>query len=93
MAPFRSGVTSFTTFGPLSTCSRGNSSGLNAQTRVDINTPGRHTTLPLFVDEAEFQSRVRGPAESGKKSPLLGLDPDGEKWAVIESFSAVQTRG
>ncbi|SRR5579884_65012 len=50
---------------------------------IEGATPGRHNSFPLADSQAEFDRRVRNPAK-GRKSPLAGIDPAGEKWAIIE---------
>jgi hypothetical protein len=47
------------------------------------NTPGRHTSFPLMESESEFDRRVRNPPQN-RKSPLEGIDPTSEKWAIVE---------
>jgi hypothetical protein len=45
--------------------------------------PGRHNAFPLMTSPSEFERRVRNPPKD-KKGPLDGIDPTGEKWAIIE---------
>lgn len=47
--------------------------------------PGRHTCFPIYVSEFEFEKKVRKPPE-GRRGPLHGIDPSGDKWAIIEGF-------
>jgi hypothetical protein len=48
-------------------------------------TPGRHTAFPLSDTEAEFERRVRNPPKN-RTSPLEGIDPTGDIWALVERF-------
>lgn len=48
------------------------------------NSPGRHNAFPIMSSNAEFDRRVRNPPPQGRLSPLEGIDPAGEKWAIIE---------
>lgn len=50
---------------------------------LEGGVPGRHTSFPILVCEADFDARVRNPSK-GRLSPLHGLDPSGDKWALIE---------
>jgi hypothetical protein len=52
--------------------------------------PGRHTFFPICAAEADFDSKVRDPPEY-RRSPLHGIDPAGEKWALIEGFQPYKT--
>jgi hypothetical protein len=47
--------------------------------------PGRHTAFPIYMSENDFERRVRDPPKN-RPGPLHGIDPSGEKWAVIERF-------
>jgi hypothetical protein len=51
----------------------------------DGGTPGRHTSFPIYRDEADFDQRVRNPPKRSK-SPLEGIDRTGPKWALVEQI-------
>lgn len=46
--------------------------------------PTRHNAFPIFTRRRDFEDRVIHPNQP-KRSPLYGLDPNGEPWAVIEA--------
>ena len=47
------------------------------------NLPGRHTAFPIYIGKPDFEKRVRNPTPP-RISPLEGIDPAGDKWALIE---------
>lgn len=50
---------------------------------VEGNEPDRWNSFPIYSKAEDFASRVRSPKDP-KRSPLHGIDPDGEAWALIE---------
>lgn len=48
-------------------------------------TPGRHTAFPIYVKKTDFDKRVRNPPK-GRLSPLEGIDPASDKFALVEWF-------
>jgi hypothetical protein len=46
--------------------------------------PGRHTAFPIYTDEDDFVCEIERPALKERRSPLLGLNPSSQPWALIE---------
>jgi len=47
------------------------------------NRPGRSNTFPIYSKAKDFETKVRLPRDP-KRSPLHGIAPDSEAWALIE---------
>lgn len=53
--------------------------------RSEGGVGGTHTAFPICLSESEFDRRVRNPPKN-RKSPLHGIDPSGDKWALVDRF-------
>lgn len=50
---------------------------------IDGNEPDRWNSFPIYAKAEDFESRVKFPKDP-KRSPLHGIDLNGEAWALIE---------
>lgn len=46
--------------------------------------PTRHNAFPLYAKTEDWERLVASPSDP-KRSPLYGLDPDGQAWAIIRN--------